>query len=74
MQFPMQAIVDRIDKDMVIMYLLPEKKEAVLISTTLIPGITEGDLLDVDIRPPRKHRPVVKPDATAFLRELRKRL
>lgn len=70
----MHAIVDRIDKDMVILYLLPEKREAVLISTTLIPGIAEGDLLEVDIRPARKYRPAVKPDSTEFLRELRRHL
>jgi pyruvate-formate lyase-activating enzyme len=70
----MKATVESIDRDMVIVRLLSDRREAVLISTTLIPGLAEGDELEVEIHRATKYAPVVKPDASALLRELRKRL
>lgn len=71
----MQAVVDRIEEDMVVLYVLPKKEEAVLISTSLFPGLTVGVVLEIEIRftppPLRRH---TKSDAGAFLRTLRKQL
>jgi hypothetical protein len=70
----MQATVDRIERDMAVLLVRPAEVEAILISTSLVPGIKEGDIVTATFTLNEVDTRNAHDRATNLLKELHQKL